>query len=197
MLVDNVSWRSRVGCFNSCKRINLQHKCKFKLLNLSFLFFLKIPQLYIFLLVLFEIHTKNIFFNKAKHFFLLTTYVVGLSLWCGYYCGYVTLVNYFVQWVYFLLILRSGDVHKNPGPSNLISIMHWNLNSLLAHNGIRIPLIESYNILHKYDIIAITESALNDTASNDDIEIEGYIPIRKNLQPGITHGEFFYIIKNP
>jgi hypothetical protein len=66
--------------------------------------------------------------------------------------------------------------------------MHWNCNSLLAHNGIRIPLIESYNVLQKYDIIAITESALNDTVSDVDIELEGYIPIRKNLPPGVTHG---------
>ena len=53
-------------------------------------------------------------------------------------------------------------MHQNPGPPNLISFMHWNCNSLLAHNGIRIPLIESYNVLQKYEIIAITESALHD-----------------------------------
>ncbi len=67
-------------------------------------------------------------------------------------------------------------------------MMHWNCNSLLAHQGIRIPLIESYNLLNKYDIIAITETALHDSVSDESINIEGYIPIRKNLLPGVTHG---------
>ena len=112
---------------------------------------------------------------------------MGLFVWCGYFCGYFTLMNYTLQWFYLLLILlRSGDVHVNPGPSNFISIMHWNCNSLLAHNGIRIPLIDSYNSLHKYDIITITESVLTDTVSDEDINLEGYIPIRKNLAQGYT-----------
>ena len=42
--------------------------------------------------------------------------------------------------------------------------------------------------MQKYEIIAITESALHDTVSDGDIELEGYIPIRKNLPPGVTHG---------
>ena len=46
---------------------------------------------------------------------------------------------------------------EGPGPfRNLLNCMHWNLNSLVTHDGIRIPIIQSYNLLHNYDLIVIT-----------------------------------------
>ena len=66
--------------------------------------------------------------------------------------------------------------------------MHWNLNSLVAHDGIRVPLIQSYNLIQNYDLIAITETALNEYTSDETIHLDGYIPIRKHLPGGTTHG---------
>ena len=96
---------------------------------------------------------------------------------------------YIYQWWTFILILSDGDVHPHAGPSrNLLKIMHWNLNSIVAHDGIRIPLIQSYNLIQNYDLIAITETALNEYTPDETIELDGYTPIRKHLPSGTTHG---------
>ena len=93
------------------------------------------------------------------------------------------------QWWIFALILKDGDVEQNPGdPKNILKFMHWNLNSIVAHDGIRVPLIQSYNIIQNYDLISITETALNESTSNEIIHLDGYIPIRKDLPSGTTHG---------
>ena len=82
-----------------------------------------------------------------------------------------------------------GDVHPHPGdPKNILKCMHWNLNSLIAHDGIRVPLIQSYNLIQNYDVIGITETALNGYISDEKIKLDGYIPIRKDLPSGTTRG---------
>ena len=93
------------------------------------------------------------------------------------------------QWWTLILILRDGDVHPCPGPCrNLLKFMHWNFNSIIAHDGIRVPLIQSYNLIQNYDLIAITETAINEYTSDETIELDGYLPIRKDLPSGTTHG---------
>ena len=85
---------------------------------------------------------------------------------------------------------------KNPGPRCAsstsrpypINILHWNLNSLLAHNGIRLRCIEALNAIQNYDIIAISESALHKSNSDDDIELKGFVPFRRDLSDDTTHG---------
>ena len=139
-------------------------------------------------LLLFSVRLKLFLTKKIKLFSIKSIYCFGITFWCLYFCGHLTLILYLYQCFSLILILRSGDVHQNPGPEKFLAMMHWNCNSLLAHQGIRIPLIESYNLLNKYDIIAITETALHDSVSDESINIEGYIPIRKNLLPGVTHG---------
>ena len=95
---------------------------------------------------------------------------------------------YIFHWWFLFTLLLSGDIEKNPGPeSSLVNIMHWNLNSILAHNGIRVPLIQSYNLLHNYDFIALTETALTNLVSNEAIRLEGFTPIRSDLPANITH----------
>ena len=187
-MVDIACWRSRIGCFNSCKNINLQSMCKFTILNRAFIAFLNILLISLATFVWFSVHSKLFLTKKMKYFFIKSIYLFTLILWCLYFCGHLTLILYLYQCFCLTLILRSGDVHQNPGPENFLTMMHWNCNSLLAHQGIRIPLIESYNLINKYDIIAITETALHDSISDESINIEGYIPIRKNLLPDVTHG---------
>ena len=48
------------------------------------------------------------------------------------------------------------------------------MNSICARNGIKASLIEAYNSLNHFDIMAISESMLGRTISNDDIFIEGF-----------------------
>ena len=70
---------------------------------------------------------------------------------------------------YFLLI-RSGDIETNPGPHNRhsLSICHWNLNGISAHNYVKLSMLEAYNAIYDYDIICISETYLNFSQSGND-----------------------------
>ena len=98
-----------------------------------------------------------------------------------------------IFWWLFKLLLISGNVHKNPGPGHgcrdegLLKFMHWNVNSLPAHDFIRIPLIQSLNAYNDYDIIDITETALNSDIYDDRLAPEGFLPIRRDLPLEDTH----------
>ena len=74
-----------------------------------------------------------------------------------------------------LLLLMCADVHPHPGPRiKSFSFCHWNLDSIIVENKVKIPLIEAISSVHKFDIIALSETYLNDTIPNNEIEIEGY-----------------------
>ena len=75
-----------------------------------------------------------------------------------------------------VILLCADDVELNPGPisRNLFSFFHWNLNSICARGNIKIPLIEAYNSVHHFDVLAISESMLDGSISNSDISIEGF-----------------------
>ena len=77
--------------------------------------------------------------------------------------------------LYYRLFL-CGDIHPNPGPRDTRSLkfFHWNLNSLSARGRIKIPLIETYDSLYKYDITTISETMLDHSVTNDDISIDGF-----------------------
>ena len=57
-----------------------------------------------------------------------------------------------------------------------LSFFHWNLNSICARTGSKIPLIEAYDAIHKFDVIAISESMLDSTVENEAIHIKGFSP---------------------
>ena len=74
-----------------------------------------------------------------------------------------------------LLLLVAGDVHPHPGPiHNSLKFCHWNLNSILARDNIKINLIEAYNSIFHYDLFAVSESLLNESIENNDLFIEGF-----------------------
>ena len=82
-----------------------------------------------------------------------------------------------------LLLLTCGDVETNPGPEitcNSLSICHWNLNGIAAHDYIKIAQLESFLSVHKFDIICLSETFLNTDHSNNDarLKINGYDCIR-------------------
>ena len=74
------------------------------------------------------------------------------------------------------LLMLAGDIESNPGPQidNCLKFFHWNLNSICARNKVKISLIEAYNSLHRFDVIAVSESMLDSSVSNDDIFIKGF-----------------------
>ena len=75
-------------------------------------------------------------------------------------------------WLCSCLIILSGDVEVNPGPKNSVSeclsICDWNLNSILAHDYSKLFLLKAYILVHKFDIICLSETYLDSTASLDD-----------------------------
>ncbi len=84
-------------------------------------------------------------------------------------------------WVFALSIVLSGDVHPNPGPpvvgefsAGFLSFCNWNLNSLASGDFSRITLLDAENTIHKYDIISLCETSLNDSTPVSPDAIPGY-----------------------
>ena len=79
-------------------------------------------------------------------------------------------------WLYSVLLLLGGNVELNPrrkqSSINAFSICHWNLNSISAHNYAKIFLLKTYYMIHKFDIICISETCLESNTSVDDNNLE-------------------------
>ena len=63
-----------------------------------------------------------------------------------------------------------------------LSICHWNLNSISAHNYAKLSLLRAYVAFHKFDIIYLAVTYLNSSSSPDDetLEISGYNLVRSD-----------------
>ena len=74
------------------------------------------------------------------------------------------------------LLFLAGDTESNPGPQteNCLRFFHWNLNSICARESIKIPLMEVYNSVHLFDIMALSETMLDQSVKNEDIFIQGF-----------------------
>ena len=83
-------------------------------------------------------------------------------------------------WVPFLLIALSNDIELNPGDqhadisSGFFSFCNWNLNTLSKDDFYRITLLEAHNTDHKYDIISLCETSLNDLIEVPENALPGY-----------------------
>ena len=143
-------YRGTVGTFNNYYHkltLSLGHprqstfflNCIFPLCKISFLFVLLIS---VFLTL------KSNSYKSTKHFYTLSFLVAIIKMWP-------------LRWLYSLLILLSADVELNPGPKRAsasnISICHWNLNSISAHNYTKLFLLKAYIAIHKFDIICLSE----------------------------------------
>ena len=89
-------------------------------------------------------------------------------------------------WLCSCLIILSGDVEVNPGPrtsvSEYLSICHWNLNRISAHDYSKLFLLKAYISVHKFDIICLSETYLDSTVPLDDDNLVtfGYNLIRSD-----------------
>ena len=90
--------------------------------------------------------------------------------------------------------MLSGAVENNPGPlsncKEYCSICHWTLNSISGHDYSKLFLLKAYIILHKFDIICLSETYLDSTIPNDDdkLQICGYTLIRSDHASNIKCG---------
>ena len=72
-------------------------------------------------------------------------------------------------------LIRSGNVQENPDPNDCnLKFFHWNLDSLTAGNNTKISLIDVCNSVFNYDLIAVSDTRLNQSIDNEDIRIEGF-----------------------
>ena len=105
-------------------------------------------------------------------------------------------------WLQNLLVLSIGDVEKNPGPKRTLkaslSICHWNLNSISAHNYVKLSLLRAYLAFHNFDIICLSETYLNSSNSPDDetLEISGYNLVRSDHPLNSKRGGVCIYYKN-
>ena len=133
----------------------------FLFILLTFNMFLLFSKSFCFTILLRKnIKFMNILVIRIIHIYVLVTYV-------------------FHVWLYLILTRRSGDIEQNPGPkSNSCQsfFCHWNLNSISAHNFIKISLLKTYIVTHKLDVICLSETYLDSSISNDDknLEMPGY-----------------------
>ena len=73
------------------------------------------------------------------------------------------------------MLILSGNVHENPGPTDCnLKFFHWNLDNTTARDNTKISLIEAYNSVFNYDLIAISDTRLDRSISDEDIQIEGF-----------------------
>ena len=196
MTVDIISWRSTIGCFCTIKALPCR-KNKFTLLNFAF------QQL-----LMCALNTTTFFFKKIRNVFYSSIYFACLLIWCSYFCIGVRIFSsisnlmlahpvvfvFIHHWWIFLLLLRDGDVEPHPGHSrNLLKFMHWNLNSIVAHDGIRVPLIQSYNIIQnkKKIIVSVTYRRHH----HDDVnQLNSFINLFQDMCKKITNTKPYLVV---
>ena len=123
-----------------------------------------------------------------------------ISFIIRHYFSYIFSI-FVVYLLYHIRLIRlSGDIELNPGPKpssfKYFSICHWNLNSITSHDFLKVKLLTAYNVMHKFDIICISESYLNSDTSSKDNNLNYLVicPVLIILLE-IGVGEFAYIIR--
>ena len=119
---------------------------------------------------LLEMH-KNFICNKFK--------VLATILECLFLCYHYLESFFSLLTILYMFLLRShGDIKLNPGPcksnDNNLSVCHWNLNSITAHNFSKLTQLKAYISTYKYDFICLSETYLDSSTPNNLIDIEGY-----------------------
>ena len=138
MPVNAVQYRVTVGTFNNRKLIiNLRFElpsCSKFSSNLS-----NYDPNYISLL--FYIFLIAFLFSKGYVLKISTKLHISVFLLFNILLGVLV-------WLYSCLIILSGDAEVNPGPKNSVSeclsICHWNLNSISAHDHSKLFLLKAY-----------------------------------------------------
>ena len=76
-------------------------------------------------------------------------------------CTHFACKNVFTKQLIEVLLILSGDVEQNPGPEKEkfhVTLCQWNLNILMAHNFIKVLLLQTLAVTNDYDKICLTET---------------------------------------
>ena len=106
--------------------------------------------------------------------------------------------EYFIKFFSYKMLdmLTHGDIEVHPGHPTPFKFMHWNLNSIPAHDFERVSLLQAFATQEKLNVIAITESALKNKIPDDKIEIEGFSTLRNDLPNNDRCGGVLLYYKN-
>ena len=202
-----ILWRAEIGNFYNCshKLVNKRKKV--------FSVFCRSRNLPV-LLLYFQIILECLNLNFAPVIDLLSN-PVSASLFSFFNCCIKSYMHHkciYTKFLYmyfvtnalpytFLILLCSGDIEINPGPEpsywENLSVCHWNLNSLSAHNFIKKESIVAFNSIHNFDFICLSETFLDSDLSldNQDLLIEKYTLFRADHPSNSKKEVFVFIIK--
>ena len=74
-----------------------------------------------------------------------------------------------------------------PNPCHSFSICHWNLNSLAAHNYLKVSLLRAYVAIKKFDVVCLSETYIDSSNLSDDdnFYLPGYNIVRADHQSNV------------
>ena len=174
MPVNLMQYRGAVGTFNTRMSIFQRSRKRFSSLNYANINSFQSYSLSNFILFVF-------LFLGLKY----NGYKISMKLFVWFLFLMVVSLNSYLR-LQILIVLLSGDIEINPGPKRSpktnLSICHWNLNSISAHNYVKLSLLRAYLAFHNFDIICLSETYLNSSNSPDDetLEISGYNLVRSD-----------------
>ena len=104
--------------------------------------------------------------------------------------------------MFICLIKKSGGVEENLGPKrysvNYLTICYWNLNSIVAHNVIKVALLKTYLSVHEMDIICLSETYLESSVpfQDDNLQIPRFSSVRAAHPSNTKRGGVLIWYKN-
>ena len=172
MSVNLIQYRVAIGVFN-CKKCvsanssNLFSDKLFPKLSFQSLLGLLLTNSIFLSLFFFCLTMKNLKAIKIKKIQILSSRVV-------HSVAVILLIHHI--WLHGLMIKTSGDIELNPGHKHKqdqsLSICHWNLSSIPAHNFQKFELLQGYISSNKVDILCLSETFLNSDISCDDNNLQ-------------------------
>ena len=165
MTVNIQQYKRVVGAFNSRFNYNIQNSVFHRKPNVS-----SIASAY------FAIHIDFCMFLSVISFCLIVDFRKNIKtinlLATRILFIYMLSTKLFHVWLFFIRTKRIRDIKPNPGPKpnscQSFSIFHWNLNSILVYNFIKLSLLKPYITIPKFDAVCLSETYLNTSISNDD-----------------------------
>ena len=190
MPVKLIQYRGAKGVFN-CKKCvstnssNLFSDKLFPKLSFQSLLGLLLTNSIFLSLLFFGLTMKNVKAIKIKRIQILSSRAV-------HSVAVILLVHHI--WLHGLMIKTSGDIELNPGPKHKqdqsLSICHWNLNSIPAHNFQKLELLQGYISSNKVDILCLSETFIYSDISCDynNLQLPGFDLIRADHQSNTKRG---------
>ena len=101
-------------------------------------------------------------------------------------------ISLFTLLYIFALLQCHGDIEQNLGPKKLrnksLSVWHWNLNSLTAHNYSKLTQLKAYTSMYKHGFVCLSETYVDSSTPDSLLEIDGYNSIRADHPDNIKRG---------